>query len=1135
MDVGEWLRSLGLERYQAAFDANEVDGDVLLTLTGDDLKDLGVTLVGHRRRMLDAIAALNAGEAPPLAQAADRQSDGPGPTQVGSSGNEGEAERRQLTVVFVDLVGSTELSHDLDPEEMRDIIRQYQNTVTGEITRFEGHIAKFMGDGVLAYFGWPRAHEDAAERAVRAGLAVTAAVGALTTQQGGGLAARVGIATGVVVVGDLVGEGAAQEEAVVGETPNLAARLQALALPDQVVIAEGTARLLGRLFDLRALEARAVKGFSEPVLAYQVLQESSAESRFEALHSSGLLPLVGREQEIALLLDRWRLAKSGEGQVVQLMGEPGIGKSRIVQALRNQVSAEPHLRLSYFCSPFHSNSAFYPCITQLSRAAGFERDDTAEQRLEKLEALLAQAADSLDEAVPVVASLLSVPFDDRYPPLNLSPQRQKTRLFEILLEQLDGLTARQPILEIVEDLHWMDPSSLELFDQVVDRAQGLPVLLVFTSRPDSAPRWLGCPHATLLTLKRLGRDDVADIVDRMTEGCGLPGPVLEHILARTDGVPLFVEELTKLVLESGLLRSVGKKYALCGPLPPLAIPATLQDSLMARLDRMAPVKEVAQIGAVIGRDFSYELLAAVANRPAAELQSALDQLVASELMVRRGALPDATYSFKHALVQDAAYESLLRRRRQVLHLQVVDAIEKQFPEIVQRQPELLARHCTEAGTTEKAIEYWKLAAQLAMDRSATKEAIAHLNAGLQNVKTLPESDADRHRRELELQLAIGSALVAAHGFAAPETEQAYVRARELCQKLNDRERLFPVLYGLCLFHLYSADLDAAQAASGQLLKLSEAINEPGPLFFAQRAAGVSSYPAGDFTAARGHLEEALSLYDPKKHRTPAFVYAFDPQVVCLDYLARTLLPLGLLDQAIERNEEAVAEARRIGHRNSLALPLFFGATLRQQCGDTRRVRTMADELAKLAEEEGFRFWLAGGNILQGWVVANEGDLQAGMKTMQDGIGEWQKTGANFMMPYFLALLADLHIRYGEPAKALSILDEAEKRIEGSKERWFEAEVHRTIGETLLTPDLRDERRAEACFERALLVARAQGARLWELRTVMSLGPLRSEQGRPDSFLDLLESVYSEFTEGHGTADLRRAKDALTLARQSADH
>jgi class 3 adenylate cyclase/predicted ATPase len=1105
-----------MERYAAAFAENEIEPETLRTLTADDLKDLGVTLVGHRRKILDAIAALDK----PVSIVPQ-----PGPLATASGLSPAVAagaERRQLTVMFVDLVGSTELSRRFDPERMGDLLREYQNMVAGEIVRFEGHVAKFMGDGVLAYFGWPTAHEDAAERAVRAGLAVADAIPTLSAVEGQPLAVRVGIATGLVVVGDLIGSGAAREEAVVGETPNLAARLQALAKPGTVVISELTYRLLGRMFDVVEIPPQRVRGFDVPVRAFCVAGEGQAEGRFEALHGGGvaLPPLAGREHEIALLLERWRLATSGEGQVVQLVGEPGIGKSRIMEELRERIEGEPHTRLRYFCSPYHTQSALYPVSEQLIRAAGIARNDPPERKLALLETLLARSSDRLDEAVPLIAALLSIPIVGRYPPPDLTPQKQKARTFEVLFAQLESLARAGTVLMLLEDTHWLDPTSAELFDQIAERIQRMPVMLVATSRPEALARWNGFPHATLLTLNRLGRAQAVSIIDGMTAGRQLPTAVLDQILTKTEGVPLFVEELTKVVLESGLLLEGADGLVPVGPLPPFAIPATLHDSLMARLDRLAPVKEVAQIGAVIGREFPHELLAAVAGLPQPALDQVVDQLVAAGLVFRRGAPPQTSYIFKHALVQDTAYGSLLISRRQQLHARIAQVLEGRFPETAVTEPELLAHHFGQAGLTEKAVEYHEQAGRRALARSATTEALAQFGYALDSLDGLPHS-SKRLRRELAIQLALGSGRIAAHGFADPATGSAYRRAAELCEELGETRELFPVLYGLCLYHLYGADLPEAGATADRLLKLAEASgSDSGLLFFAHRAAGVTALPAGDFPRARLHLERALALYDPGEHRAPAFVYAFDPRVVCLDYLARTLLPLGFPEQALAISKEAVTEARRVSHRNSLALPLFFGGVIRQILGDYEGVRAHCAELAQIAAEAGFRFWQAGATILHGWSLAEAGNPEAGRLEIRRGVQEWRATGAEYMQPYFLALLAQVEIDLGSPDAALPLLEDAQARVERTGERWFAAEILRLQGDALKACGPEQLSEAEACFARALETAAGQQARFWELRAALSLARIRRQD---TTARERVAQLCAKFDGGFALPELEAAR------------
>ncbi len=1036
-----------------------------------------------------------------------------------------EGERRQLTVMFCDLVGSTQLAARLDPEDLREVIRSYQDCCAGVIDRFEGHVAKFMGDGVLAYFGYPHAHEDEAERAVRAGLDIIAAIRNLKPRTSGPLAVRVGIATGLVVVGDLIGQGASQERVVVGETPNLAARLQGLAEPDSLVISRRTRRLIGGLFEVVDLGVQQVKGLAEPVRAWRVVAESRAESRFEALRGTGLMQLIGRDHEIALLLDRFERARDGEGQVVLLAGEAGIGKSRIVRALRERLDDESYTSISHYCSAYHQSSALYPVIGLLERAARFQPGDSAAERIEKLESLLALSTDDVSDVLPLIAALLSVPVDDRYPPLNLTPQRQKQKTLEILGDQLAGLAVAQPVLAVYEDVHWIDPSSLDLLDLVIDQVQSLPILVIITYRPEFNPPWTGYPHVTSLSLSRLTRRYGRAMVERVTGGKALPAEVMQQIVDKTDGVPLFVEELTKAVLESDLLREAEGRYELTGLLPPLAIPTTLQDSLIARLGRLAPVKEVAQIGAAIGREFSYELLAAVAPLREAELQDALLQLTRSELIFRRGVPPKATYTFKHALVQDAAYATLLRSRRQQLHMRIATVLENEFPATAEMEPDRLAQHYTEAGLLTQAVDCWRRAGQRSMARSATAEAIVQLSKGLELARELEEG-AVRQRQELALQVALGSAFVAAKGFAAPETGAAYREAQALSHKLDDVMQLFAVIYGQCLFHLYRAEVAEAGASAAYLLSEAEKRSDLDLIFFAHRAMGVASLPRGRLADARRHLEQALELYDPVRHRTPAFVYAFDPRVVCLDYLARALLPLGFPDQALQRNQEALAVARDISHHNSMALPLFFGATLHQLLDDRPAVRAHAEELIQLATAEGFRFWLAGGLILQGWIMATGGEAEAGVRQMRQGIADWRGTGAEYLVPYFFSLLADAAARVGECEQALELLKDALTQVDRTEERWLEAELRRRQGELLLRTGGPDRQTAESCFRRAMEVAQSQSARLWEMRATLALCRLLAGEGRREEASTLLGPLYASCAEGFTMPDLISAEAML---------
>jgi len=801
MDVGGWLRSLGLGQYEGVFRASEIDADILQELTEADLEKLGLPL-GHRKRLLRAISGLTAAE-----------------TLAAPSGSTGskphdDAERRQLTVMFCDLVGSTPLAARHDPEDLRKIVGAYHRCVAGTVDRFAGFVAKYMGDGVLVYFGYPEAHEDDAERAVRAGLAVIDAVARLETPEP--LKVRVGIATGLVVVGDLIGAGAAQERGVVGETPNLAARLQALAQPGMLVAAEGTRRQIGSLFDVEDLGPQQLAGFAERQRAWRVVGESGVVSRFEALRS-GATPLIGRDEELDLLMRRWQQAKTGEGRVMLIFGEPGIGKSRLTAALAERIESDPHTRLRYFCSPYHEDSALYPFIIQLERAADFAREDRAEDKLDKLRQLLAPAAPGASE-LELVAELLSLP--SRAHELNLSPQRQREMLFEALLNQLEALVRRRPVLMVFEDAHWIDPTSRELLDLTIDRVARLPVLLVVTFRPEFQHAWSGQPHVTVLALNRLNGRDGAALVDRLAGNTGLSRDTVDEIVERADGVPLFVEELTKAVLESAEHDNRVAAVLAASPLPSAAIPATLHASLIARLDRLGPIaREVGQIGAVIGREFGYDLIERVAQRPEIELRVGLDRLTQAGLLFCRGAAPQSAYLFKHALVQGAAYGTLLRTRRQELHARVVAVLEQDFADLIDRQPELLAHHLTAAGDAERAVDQWLKAGQFAAERSAHREGIGHLEHGLATLSTVPTGPA-RDSREIDLQLARGLSLFTAEGYISAAAAEAYARARELSEQRGDGLQLFTAIYGLWQSANGSGRVRAGRGLSDRLLLLT---------------------------------------------------------------------------------------------------------------------------------------------------------------------------------------------------------------------------------------------------------------------------------------------------------------------------
>ena len=1098
MDVAAWLQGLGLERYVPAFRDNEIDWEVLPKLTSEDLREIGVAAIGHRRKLLDAIAVLGAA-VPRDAPAASA-----------------DAERRQLTVMFCDLAGSTALLTRFDPEDLRELIGDYHRAVANTVGRFDGFVAKYMGDGVLIYFGYPQAHEDDAERAVRAGLAVIEAVGRLPARED--LRVRLGIATGITVVGDLLGEGAAQERGVVGQTPNLAARLQALAAPNTLVIGEVTRRQVGALFDLADLGSQALAGFTEPQPAWQVLGESAMLSRFEALRS-GETPLIGREEEIALLVRRWQHVKSGEGRVVLISGEPGIGKSRLTAALSEHIGTDPHTRLRYFCSPHHQDSALHPFITQLERAAGFARDDTVDARLGKLRALLAPGSRG-DDDIALLTELLSLPSSAAE--LNLSPQRKREKLFDALLGQLEAEARHRPVLMVFEDAHWIDPTSRELLDLTVDRVRRLPVFVVITFRPEFQPPWGGRSHVTSLALNRLGERDGEVLVQKLAGNAALTPDIVAEIVQRTDGVPLFVEELTKAVLESA---EQGDRVAAVLAMTSFAaqsVPATLHASLMARLDRLGPApKEIAQIGAVIGREFTYGLIEPVAQRPEKELQAALGQLSDAGLLFCRGTTPQSSYLFKHALVQDAAYGTLLRGRRQELHARVTAVLERDFVDFVERQPELLAHHLTAAGETERAVDQWLKAGRHAAERVAHLEAIRHFDRGLATLGTLPEGPT-RDVREIELLLASGLAHFTAKGFSAAEAAQAYTRARELAERRGDVRQLFTAVYGLWQSANGAGHIRDCRRLSNRLQQLAAAEPDDELRLEAHHSAWATSLFAGEPTAAREHCEAGRRLYDLERHHLLRRFYGgHDPGACACYFGAQAQWLLGYPDDALTLGRHGLALAERISDPFSLVTASLYNAMVHLNRGEPELALQRLAAAEALAAEQRLGLVLVP-EILRGSALTAQGALEEAVACLRRGL----VGGPNVtrVRTYGLAELAETLSRQGEHGAALAAAKEGLQAQEETGHSQWHAELHRLEGIALLRLNKLED--AQSALEQALRVARRQQAKAYELRAACDLARLWGEQRRRADARDLLAPVYGWFTEGFDTADLKEAKALL---------
>jgi class 3 adenylate cyclase/tetratricopeptide (TPR) repeat protein len=1112
--IAEWLASLGLSEYAQRFAENYIDASVLPDLTDQDLAELGVPL-GHRRKMLRAIAELDGATLEPDEAASELV-------------RRDEAERRQLTVMFCGLVGSTDPSARLDPEDMWGVIASYHDCVAEVVGRHNGMIARYMDDGVLAYFGYPRAHEDDAEQAVRAALTLVDAVTNLQTKVGAPLQVHIGIATGTVVVSELLIDETPAEQAVVGETPNLAARLQTLAEPGTVLICPQTRRLIEGHFDYRDLGPRALKGWTEPVAIWQVLGPTGVASRFEAMHKTKLPPLFGREEEIELLLRRWRHATQGEGRVVLLTGEPGIGKSHIALALGERLQSEPHIALRYFCSAHHTNSALFPFIGQLERAARFERKDSPTEKLSKLDALVAQSTAD-PEHVAVLANLLALPAGDRYQLHELSPQKRKEKTLAALLAQLDGLAARQPVFMIFEDIHWIDPTSLELLGAIVEHVPQVRVLLLITTRSEFTPPWPSYPHTTTIPLTRLGRREGAALVERVTSGKKLPKEVMDEILARTDGVPLFIEELTKTVLESGLLQERDGQYVLERPLPPLAIPTTLHASLMARLDRLAPVREVAQIGAVAGREFHYELLHAVAGMPRERLEDALGQLVRSELIFRRGESPHAVYIFKHTLVRDAAYASLLKSRRAHLHAAIANALEQQFAEIAQTQPETLAHHLTEAGLIEKAIRYWLQAGKSAAQRSANLEAIAHLQRGIELTDRLPAEGRDRS--ELDFQLVLGPCLIATHGPAASTAVATFARARELCEQLEEPPEYLQVMFWQATVRVVRGELPEALEAIAGLPSAAEAHGNRPALINGIRGRGMILMFMGRIVEAREALERAIELFNASEEadKMGARAAGQDAGVSTLVLMAWVFWILGQVDAAVARMSAALERADAVQHAHTHAYAWYYASVLCALRGDPTIAKGYAERCLTISEQHGFRQWLGLARAIRDICAAVLDDSAGRLDEVKTALDEYQRAGYQLGLTAQLVLLCPVFLLRNEPEAALELIDHGIWIVNHNSERFFEAELYRLKARALLMRGAPDAE-AESLLDQALQTARSQQARSLELRTATDIARLWIKQGKRAGARDVLASVYGRFDEGFETRDLKEAKAVLAELR-----
>ncbi|MGB9317143.1 MAG: adenylate/guanylate cyclase domain-containing protein [Pseudolabrys sp.] len=1116
-DIAEWLGRQGLGQYAQTFAENHIYYSVLPDLTEDDLEKLGISL-GHRKKLLRAIDAVWG-----TRQARDT-------TKVARTGAEAtspvqhrEAEFRQITVMFCDLVGSTQLSEKLDPEDLQKIIDSYRRECSTAIRRYGGEVARYLGDGVLAFFGWPYAHEDDAPRAVHAALEIVSVVTKISESVT--LACRVGVCSGPVVVGEIRNSTASWSMDAVGETPNIAARLQTLAEPDTVLISESTRRLVSATFDLQGLGPQALKGITEPVRAYRVLAAKSAGSRFEAAHAGTLTPLVGRSSELRLLLDRWEKVKEGDGQVILLSGIPGVGKSRLLHELKSHVEEEPHILLHHQCSPYHNQSAFHPVIEQIEQAAHLIAREADADKITKLQAYLPRSTNSSIEPLLLIANLLSISTENQQHLSELTPQQIKNRTISTLVEMLLAFSVQRPTLCIFEDAHWLDASTLELLELMISRIAHARVLLIVSSRPEFRPTWLAHANVSTHSLTRLSQAEVRTMIRDLLRGGNMPQKLVDQIIEKADGVPLFIEELTSSTLSAPLRETLGHTEQPAS----LRVPETLSDALMERLDRAAPSRRVAQIAAVIRREFSDDLLSAAARIDEEDMQSALSLLEQADIIYRVGISPFVRFAFKHVLLRDAIYDSLLKSKRQQIHADIAAILVHDFPKLVENQPEVLALHYQEASNHQMAIRYWFESGQRALAHSANVEAIANFRKALQLLNALPETP-ERIKQEIDIQLALGIPLIAVRGYTAAETREAFSRARTLCLRLGDIPEYFQALFGLWGNHWMCGKNDEALRMADEFLSRSRALSDPVLLMVANRVMGSTLLTLGDFQSSASHFEETIRLSTGREERPLYNLYMVGPRAASLLLLSWDLWILGYPDQALSRVSEALASGKDLGHPYTVAFAHYMTSVVHLLRGDAAHALESAERSFEMSQEQRFSLYAILSRISRGRAIGELGRLGEARVELTQGIDEARRNGVGFMLPMMDSWLADVHTKTGENEYALSFVERALTNIGDVTGRSWEAELHRQRAQILLALDPSKLREAESHLQKSIEVARGQSAKSLELRAATNLAELWRAQGRPDEARALLEPICHWFNEGAETADLKQARDA-----QSALH
>jgi class 3 adenylate cyclase/predicted ATPase len=1118
-DLAEWLGRYGLGQYAQTFAENNIDFSVLPDLNEIDLEKIGVSL-GHRKRLLRAIRTLATDNG--FVESTGAVADAPA-LSVSLSPHR-EAEFRQITVMFCDLVGSTQLSESLDPEDLQKLIDTYRGACNKAVSHYGGEIARYFGDGVMAFFGWPRAHEDDAVRAVHAALEIVSSVSQVSEPIT--LACRIGICSGPVIVGEIANSTNSWSMDAVGETPNIAARLQTLASANTVLISESTRRLVSAAFDLQDFGLRQLRGVAEPVHVYRVGAAKNAASRFEAAHSESLTPLAGRSSELSLLLDRWVKVKEGDGQAILLSGIPGVGKSRLLHELKTHIKEEPHFLLLHQSSPYHSQSAFFPVIQQLEQAAQLSARESNEDKLAKLRAYLPASTDGSMEPLALIAHLLSIPIEsDRELP-KLTPQQIKNRTISALVDLILRFSLQRPTVCIFEDVHWLDPSTLELIELIITRIDRARVLLIVSCRPEFRPAWIAHPNVTTHSLTRLSHSEVKNMIHDLVGDERFPSHIVEQIVQKTDGVPLFVEELTTSILSNASSQRPGGSASAVQPAL-IRVPETLSDALMERLDRVAPSRRIAQIAAVIGREFSYDLLSAAAQIYEDEMLSALALLEEADIIYRVGVSPFFSFAFKHALLRDAIYDSLLKSKRQQIHADIAAILENDYPDLIESQPEVLAHHHQEAGNYQLAIRRWLESGQRALSHSANVEAIASFRRALQLLYTLPETP-DRNKREIEIQLALGIPLIAVQGYASVETREAFSRARSLCLKLGDAPEYFQALFGLWGHSWMSGKNDDALHMADEFMSRARALSETVPLMVAHRVMGSTLLTVGDFQSSADHFENTIRLSSQGQGRQPLYnLYMVEPKAASLLLLSWDLWFLGYPDRSLARVSEALDLAQTLGQPYTIAFAHYMTSVVHLLRGDAIRAAAAAERSLEMSQEQRFSLYAILSRISRGRAIGDLGRVEEARAEITLGIGEAQRHGVGFMRPMMESWLADMYARTGDNEQALSIVEQAEANL-GNGRSW-EAELHRRRAEYLLALDPSSVGAAECLLKKAVNVARGQSARSLELRAATSLAELWLRHGRSDEADALLEPICRWFGEGADTIDLKRAREARRAA------